>query len=350
MFCIVSLMLAAACDGGPAPEPASPTQPPPGFIGITIDGEARTVAQTSSLGAALKSLGLNPRPGRLLDVRGDVLKPGAYPAKVLVNGKRAKNQTPLHAGDVVQIIPGADHTEPTFEKRVTVPPQPLNPEYRLGAAPGQQVTTIGKESGKIGSVIFDPSGPAHRRREIALTFDDGPNPTYTPKVLKVLRRFHVHATFFLIGYEAEKYPDLVRKEIAQGHVVGTHSWNHPTPFASLGEAQLERQFSQTDEVMTRLGIDPYLFKPPGGSFSPRVVEMARRHGMRTVMWSADTHDYTGKTAKEIAKYVLKHLEPGAIVLMHDGGGDRSATVKALPDIIRGARKRGYDLVSIAPNG
>ena len=347
-----SVVVATACAGGEATPPPTPTSPPPGYIAITVNGGSATVSAEDTLGAALKELGIKPKPGRLLDVRGDVLQPGAFPAKVLVNGAPVDRQIKLAAGDAILVEPGTDQTEETIDERVKISGErPTNPQFLLGAAPGSEVTTTGKLSGKVASVTFDPKGRVDSPRAIALCFDDGPNATYTPKILKVLRRFHVPATFFVIGYEAQKYPGLVRKEIARGSVVGAHSWSHPEHLASLDTSQLGKQFSQTDDVMTQIGVDPYLFRPPGGSYDAQVVEMARRNGMRTVMWSIDTHDWVAsKTAKEIARSVLSHARPGAIVLMHDGGGDQSATVKALPDIIKGLRKRGYDLVSIPVNG
>ena len=321
-------------------------------MAVTVNGGSATVSANDTLGAALKELGIKPRPGRLLDVRGDVLQPGAFPAKVQVNGVVVTKQAKLKPGDSITVEPGKDQTEETVQASVKISGErPTNPQFYLGTAPGLEVTTTGKISGKVASVTFDPTGRVNSPRAIALCFDDGPNATYTPKILKILRRFHVSATFFVIGYEAQKFPDLVKKEVAQGNVVGTHSWSHPEDFASLDTAQLEKQFSQTDAVMTQIGVDPYLFKPPGGSYNAEVVEMARRYGMRTVMWSIDTHDWmASKTAKEITKSVLSQAKPGAIVLMHDGGGDQSATVKALPDIIRGLRKRGYDLVAIPLDG
>lgn len=351
-FAVVSTVLATACAGGGSTPSPTATSPPIELIGITVNGSSATVEANDTLGAALKELGIKPKPGRLLDVRGDVLQPGAFPAKVLVNGAPAKRQVKLKAGDSITAEPGTDQTEATAEERARIGGErPTNPQFYLGTAPGYEVTTFGKVSEKVASVVFDPTGHVDSPRAIALCFDDGPNPTYTPKILKILRHFHISATFFVIGYEAQKYPDLVAKEAAQGNIVGSHSWNHPEHFASLDTSQLEKQFSQTDAVMTQIGVDPYLFKPPGGSYNAEVVEIARRWGMRTVMWSIDTHDWVAsKTAKEITKSVLSQAKPGALVLMHDGGGDQSATVKALPDIIKGLRKRHYDLVAIPLDG
>jgi peptidoglycan/xylan/chitin deacetylase (PgdA/CDA1 family) len=317
-----------------------------------VNGKSATVPENDTLGAALKDLGIKPKPGRLLDVRGGVLQPAAFPAEILLNGEPARRQAKLSVGDSISIEAGSDQTEGTVERKARVSgDRQTNPQSYLGTAPGYEIVTEGQLSGKVASVTFHRTGHITSPKAIALSFDDGPNPKYTPQVLKVLRHFHVSATFFVIGYEAQKYPGLVRKEIARGNVVGTHSWSHPEHFASLDTSQLGKQFSQTDDVMTQIGVDPYLFRPPGGSYDAQVVEIARRYGMRTVLWSVSTNDWVAsRTAKEITRSALSHAEPGAIVLMHDGGGDQSATVKALPDIIKGLRKRGYDLVAIPTDG
>jgi peptidoglycan/xylan/chitin deacetylase (PgdA/CDA1 family) len=161
----------------------------------------------------------------------------------------------------------------------------------------------------------------------------------------------VPATFFLIGYEAQAHPGLVRQEAKMGFAIGDHSWSHPLGFAGLDQSEMVNQISRTYDELKSLGVTPYLFRPPGGSFDGAVVEEARRLGMRTEIWTIDTHDYllVGKP-DTIVKEVLQQVHPGSIVLMHDGGGDRSATVKALPQIIKGLRKKGYTFTTIPKEG
>ena len=321
-------------------------------MSVEVNGQSETVPVGATLGGVLAQIGLKPKPGRLLDVQGGVLETNAYPARMHVNGKRATRRTKLESGDVVEVVPGKDHTEETSQKRDRLNEgQPTNPQFHLGTAPGFEVTTPGKESGKIEAVVFDPSGPIQSPRAVALTFDDGPSPTYTPKVLRILRRFHVQATFFVVGNLAQNYPDLVAKELAQGHVVGSHSWNHPHDFASLDPEQQVKQIQQSVDAIEAAGGEPYLFRPPEGSFDAGVVEAARRAGMRTVIWSISVGDYLqSQTRRDITHGVLRRVKPGSIILLHDGGGDQSATVKALPDIIKGIRKRHLDIVVIPRNG
>jgi peptidoglycan/xylan/chitin deacetylase (PgdA/CDA1 family) len=183
---------------------------------------------------------------------------------------------------------------------------------------------------------------------VALTFDDGPNERYTPRILRVLRRFDVPATFFVVGYLAERYPDLVEREDELGMTVGSHSMHHPyrPPFHRLPRRQVAAEIRQPTKLLARLGVTVKAFRPPGGAWSPRVLEEAKELDQRLVLWSVDSRDWAGLSAKQIAAGVLQAVEPGSIVLLHDGGGDRSATVAALPRIIKGLRRKNLQPVAI----
>lgn len=186
---------------------------------------------------------------------------------------------------------------------------------------------------------------SRRRREIALTFDDGPS-QYTPRILEVLRRRHAPATFFPIGQAINEYPRVLRRVRRRGHPIGDHTMSHPLMGHLPRDAQ-RRQIDEQARVVRRTGApQPRLFRPPDGSFDRNTLDLARRRRMLTVLWSVNPEDYFRPGAKVIAARVLAAAKPGAIVLMHDGGGDRSQTVAALPLIIRRLRARGYRLVSV----
>ena len=207
----------------------------------------------------------------------------------------------------------------------------------------------GAVSHELVSSRFRPTGAAKPEQAVALTFDDGPSPVYTPRILARLAKLHVHATFFVIGYLAEAYPDLVRREARMGMAVGNHTYNHPEvpPFDSLPAPLLRDEIALGDQILGRLGIRTQLFRPPGGSSSPRVVRIAAARGQRVVLWSVDPTDWqSGVSAKAIARRVLSAVRPGSIVELHDAGGDRSATLAALPAIVRGVRARGLRLVTL----
>jgi len=187
-------------------------------------------------------------------------------------------------------------------------------------------------------------------RAVALTFDDGPSPEYTQKVLDILHRMHAHATFFVIGFLVDAYPQLVKREHAAGMAIGNHTYNHPEvpPFNELPRQLLDAEIGLGAQSLNRVGIWPSLLRPPAGSASPAVVRAADAYGERVVLWSVDPVDWgRGVTAAQIRKRVLGAVRPGSIVDLHDGGGDRSATVAALPGIIRGIRHRHLKLVTLA---
>ena len=184
---------------------------------------------------------------------------------------------------------------------------------------------------------------------VALTFDDGPSPLYTPQVLDVLRRYQTPATFFVVGYHALQYPDLVRAEARAGMTVGDHSFDHPNypPFAALTTGQIDTEIARGRDALRGLAPPPRLFRPPGGSFSPYVEAAAHRLGLRVTLWSVDPTDWAvGVSSGQIVARVLGAVRPGSIVIMHDGGGNRAATVAALPAIIAGIRARGLRLVAL----
>lgn len=185
-----------------------------------------------------------------------------------------------------------------------------------------------------------------RRREVALTFDDGPGP-YTRKIMRVLERTHTPATFFVIGREVRAYRGIVAAEARAGFIVGDHTETHP-PLALLAPSAQAAEISGTADDIVRAGAPyPRFFRPPYGSFDQATLGRLRSDGLLMVLWSTDTKDFSRPGVKAIRYAAISGGEPGAIVLMHDGGGDRAETVAALPRIIKRLRQRGFQLVSVA---
>jgi peptidoglycan/xylan/chitin deacetylase (PgdA/CDA1 family) len=212
------------------------------------------------------------------------------------------------------------------------------------------VTVTGRISGKVASSAFHSTGPAVVPQAVALTFDDGPWPGQTRRILAILRRLHAPATFFVVGDLAQHLPQLIAAERGQhGILVEDHSWSHPLtpPFGEQRPRTVRFQIDRTLQTLAADGVHPTLFRPPGGGWSDRVVAIASSLGVRLVLWSVDPRDWApGATAKGVAASVLGHVHAGSIVIMHDGGGDRTATIRALPRIIRGIRRRGLRLVNV----
>jgi peptidoglycan-N-acetylglucosamine deacetylase len=318
---------------------------------ILVGDQLVQVRANDTLDQAVRELGLRAPAGNLLDVDRNVLRAGVYPGRLLLNGRRAEGGTHLKTGDRISLRRGRDRMERVVEERRPVPGGISGtPQGRLVRTSGVQVVVRGAVSHKVVSSGYRATeGPVRVEHAVALTFDDGPSPTFTPQVLRVLRRMHVHATFFVIGFLADAYPDLVRQEHQAGMAIGNHTYNHPEvpPFKQLPRQLLDAEIQLGAQSLTRIGVRPALLRPPAGSTSPKVVAAAERAGERVVLWSVDPTDWpAGVTAPEIKRRVLGAVQPGSIVLLHDGGGDRSPTVKALPGIIKGIRHRHLRLVTI----
>jgi peptidoglycan/xylan/chitin deacetylase (PgdA/CDA1 family) len=348
----IGLPLAAVCAvviGAGWAAPSVADRPAP--VAVTVDGGDRLLAAGSTLADATAALGLRPRPGDMVDVSGVTLRTGVYPGSVLVNGASVAPGVRLRDGDRLRLAPGPDRTEPVTVRRVPVPGgEPADPEYFLGSVPGVEVVVRGTISGKVASNAFHATGPARVPDAVALTFDDGPWPRQTPRVLAILRRLHAPATFFVVGDLAQHFPRLIAAERhTPGVLVEDHSWTHPLtpPFGEQRPTVVRFQIERTLQQLSAEGVHATLFRPPGGGWSDKVVAIASSLGVRLVLWSVDPRDWAaGATAKGVAHAVLSHVHAGSIVIMHDGGGDRSATIGALPKIIRGIRHKGLRLVTV----
>jgi peptidoglycan/xylan/chitin deacetylase (PgdA/CDA1 family) len=184
-----------------------------------------------------------------------------------------------------------------------------------------------------------------RAREVALTFDDGPS-IYTPRILHVLAQYHVPATFFVIGEEAKTYPQFVKAEAQAGNEVGDHTETH-AHMTSLSSGGQQAQVTEAANAIQAAGApSPHLWRPPYGLFNGTTISILRSLRMLIVMWTVDTSDYARPGTSRIEYTALSGARPGAIILMHDGGGNRSETVAALPKIIGGLQRRGFKLVTV----
>ncbi len=184
-----------------------------------------------------------------------------------------------------------------------------------------------------------------QHREVALTFDDGPGP-YTPAVLAILEREHVPATFFEVGSLERYFHAATAAIVAGGYPIGDHTETH-APMSKLSpKAQQSQLLEQTAAIGDYGAPFPRLFRPPYGLWDGATLGLLRKYRMLMVLWSVDSDDYEMPGVNVIVDRVLDGVKPGAIVLMHDAGGNRSETIAALPEIIRGLRRRGYKLVTV----
>jgi peptidoglycan/xylan/chitin deacetylase (PgdA/CDA1 family) len=181
--------------------------------------------------------------------------------------------------------------------------------------------------------------------EVALTFDDGPGP-YTQQLVATLDKLHVHATFFAIGSQEQYFSAGTVAELDAGDVVGDHTETHPMMASLSPHDQYEQLFDQMAQIEVLGGKRPRLFRPPYGSFNATTFHELHHLHLLMVLWSVDTGDYTLPGTGAIVQRALAGARPGAIILMHDGGGNRSETIAALPAIVEGLRKRGLRPVTV----
>jgi peptidoglycan/xylan/chitin deacetylase (PgdA/CDA1 family) len=184
-----------------------------------------------------------------------------------------------------------------------------------------------------------------KHREIALTFDDGPGP-YTPDILTILERAGVPATFFEVGIEEKYFNASTTRIVKDGFPIGDHTAGHVAMSHQSRKEQLSQLLTQTAQVGDYGATFPRLFRPPFGLWNATTLALLHKYRMLMVLWSVDTSDYRRPGVTPIVKSAISGARPGAIILLHDAGGDRSDTVAALPAIIKGLRARGYRLVTV----
>jgi peptidoglycan/xylan/chitin deacetylase (PgdA/CDA1 family) len=183
---------------------------------------------------------------------------------------------------------------------------------------------------------------------VALTFDDGPQPPYTGRILDILDRYGVTATFFCVGMNASVHTEELARMKAAGHGLGNHTWSHPY-VPDLSASELSAQIARTDEAIeAATGLRCSLFRPPYGAHDQKLVDLmkATPGGPILAFWNADADDWTMPGAETIATTLLEKIQPGSIALLHDGGGDRSQTAEAVPLVIEGLLGQDYRFVQI----
>jgi peptidoglycan-N-acetylglucosamine deacetylase len=186
---------------------------------------------------------------------------------------------------------------------------------------------------------------------LALTFDDGPDLKYTPKILDVLKKYHVKATFFVVGTQIQKYPATFRRLIREGHEVGSHSFQH-LKFPELSAEQINYQLNHNNEIIRQYGGNPLkLFRPPYGALDPASIEIIGKLGYKIVLWTIDSLDWRGLKEPQVLSNVIPKLSRGDIVLQHCAADskleDLRGSNEALPEIIETAKSHGYRFVTIS---
>ncbi|MCU1370948.1 MAG: polysaccharide deacetylase [Ilumatobacteraceae bacterium] len=340
--------LAASCSNEPAP----PAPPPPAIsIGVVHDGSTTTVRIRSgrTIGDALDKAGVDAADGQELAAASkEPLGPNGNEPTYLIDSEPVSRAEVLEAPATIEVLDGEDTVEPTevVRRQQTITGLPNALEYvQFAGQPGMEEATVGTKSGEtVSAVPLDGATPAHRAtgKVLALTFDDGPHPTYTPEVLDVLEAKEVPATFCTIGTMVEEHPDLAQRIVDEGHQLCNHTLDHVEGLEDEPRTTVVAQMDGgRDAIVDAVGEPPAFYRPPGGSLGPVIYEEAAAHDEAVLYWSIDPQDWQKPTADELVLDVISRLKPGGIILLHDGGGNREATVAALPRIIDEARKQGY---------
>lgn len=188
-------------------------------------------------------------------------------------------------------------------------------------------------------------GPATGKKRVALTFDDGPNPLYTPAILEELARCDAHATFFLVGKMVQRYPDLALKLLADGHELANHTYHHPNLTKLAPQEIVSEMLLARSVIRDVTGRDTYLFRPPGGNIDDAVTKELRALDYNTIYWTINAGDYKKSPPAEQAALVMGHIQDGSIVLMHNGPVD--GTLVTLPILLAELARRGFTCVTVS---
>ncbi|MHB0978778.1 MAG: polysaccharide deacetylase family protein [Thermoleophilia bacterium] len=324
---------------------------------VTVDGIAVAVGQGTTLAHVTAARAVSPAPGARLDVTGDVIIPGGgEPGTVEVSARPAPPEVVLDDGASITTRRGADRPEALIRKTQVLPhgigsegSGPVVALVRRGVD-GEKELFVGQSSKRTAAafVIVEPVDGVLRRtaglsagqKAVALTFDDGPS-TYTGQIVAELAAKGVSATFFWIGKVAAGKSETIRQVRDAGHEVENHSWSH-ADLAKLDADAISAEISRTAQALG----GTYFLRPPYGSYNSLVAEQAGLQGQRLALWDVDTLDWKTRDAASITARVKAGVKPGAVILMHDGGGDRSQTVAALPGIVEWLLEEGYALTTL----
>jgi peptidoglycan/xylan/chitin deacetylase (PgdA/CDA1 family) len=319
-------------------------------ITYSVPGGMR-VADLSDLSALLA------RSGSSLDLTGDVIALGAgSAAERLLDDEPLSQDLVLTDGTVLvvrhgqHLLEGIKRTTETVAHKTTVEGDgPVVSLVQTGED-GEREIYKGVSSGKQAAALFlRPPEDAVLRRSTAagpgqklaaLTFDDGPG-KHTQAVLDALAAKHVPATFFVLGGSAAGNKEMIAKIKAAGHEVENHTWNHPI-LTQVTEQEFRNQISRTNNV---IGGSRFL-RPPYGIYNSTVAAWAKDMGLRLVLWTVDTLDWKYPDVDSILSYVKAQTKPGAVILMHDGGNNRSTTVAAIPVVVDWLFEQGYSLTTV----
>ena len=337
-------------------------------VSVSVNGTHADVRADATLADIVEVQGLSPVAGDLVSVGGNLLEEGAgAPFSATVNGSeldaagiesfRAKGNEEISIGD------GADVTEASHQEEREVQPK-LQPASGVGAItfvsqygkPGKQMFTVGEVSGEtVAGDVVEPvqdvvlesinPKPSDGSKVVALTFDDGPS-SYTQRYLDILNKYGIHATFFCLGSAAASQPELVQAIAAQGSQVASHTQNHQQLNAIDADTLKAEVTDAFSAISSSGGGDTTVIRPPYGAFDTSTWAASGGTLSASVIWNMDSLDWERPGVDAIVSNSTRGIWSGAIILMHDGGGNRDQDLEALPKIIEKLQAQGYEFVTI----
>jgi peptidoglycan/xylan/chitin deacetylase (PgdA/CDA1 family)/sulfur carrier protein ThiS len=330
---------------------------------VSVDGAERTVPQGTTVADLAAARYTHAHTGVLYSVNGGIANAhGGSAPNYARNGRQVLDSQRVYAGDIIVSTDGDDIVERSVTARVSVDPTatiqgagPILKMVRPGK-PGTAVVTKGAVSGQIVStkvivpaenIILVASAPTSTDKLVALTFDDGPWPGSTLKIVEILKREGVPGTFFELGEQVKRTPRISAAVVAAGNVVANHSWSHPF-MTKMKPPAIRKQITDTaTAIKDATGVAPTWFRPPYGAINRNVWAQAKVTREGVVLWDVDSRDWTRPGPAKIVQNVTSGMGRASIVLMHDGGGDRSQTIAALPQVISWLKTHGYHFVTLA---
>lgn len=329
---------------------------------VTVDGAEIEVGAETTVKSLRDGDVFKAAAGDLIGIRGGIVRPsGGARVRVLRNGAPAEDWQRLYRGDVLVSRAGENRVESIEVTEVPIPfgttvkgKGPVADVTREGVAGVRRVTRGAVSLVEIASeVVSEPRDELLVRRSpkpgaklVALTFDDGPWPEWTEAVLDVLAERDVRATFFVLGRQVKRHPGLTERIAEDGHLLGSHSLSHKR-YSELKASQIRRETTGSwQAIRDASGVSTEWIRPPYGSMDAKAWRELRRLKAQVVMWDVDPKDWQRPGSAKIASRVVRHVKPGSIVLLHDGGGNRKQTLRALPRIIKRLRAKGYMFVTV----
>lgn len=271
-----------------------------------------------------------------------ILCPVAAPAKAQLPPRPDASPAPLQ-GNMPTIVTSPEQTAPSPKPALLAPeysyPAPAPSSTPLAVVPTEMPYATPGASGKFVHNKCQVEGPY-----VAISFDDGPHPTLTPKLLDILKARNVKATFYVIGKNVAQYPEIVKRMVAEGHEVGNHTWNHPS-LTKLSAATVANEIQKTTRaIIDACGIAPTTMRPPYGATNAALNKrMAQEFGLPVILWSVDPQDWKIRRASHVSNHLIQHTTAGDILLAHD---IHPSTVEAMPATLDALLAKGYKFATV----